>query len=403
MAGICLYFHAHQPLRLKRYSFFSIGKDEYFTDEDNKNDQILSKVVDKCYLPTNKLLLKLLKKHDDFRVSFSISGILLEQLEEKHPEVIDSFQKMVDTGRVELLCETYYHSLSFLFSPQEFESQVKLHEKKLKQVFGYQPQAFRNTELIYNNDVAQLVEKLGYKTILAEGVDRYLGWRSPNFVYKPFETKKLRLLLKNYRLSDDIAFRFSNRDWHEWPLTTTKFVNWLADLREKAEVVNLFMDYETFGEHQWEDTGVFEFLENLPQEIKKHKDLDFMNVSQAAWKFEVKDEVNIPEFTSWADSERDLSAWLENPMQKNAARALYELEAQVMRCKDQNLIELWRKLTASDLLYYMSTKTNSDGEVHDYFSPYESVYEAYVSFMNVLHDLRVRVYTVHTKEYGNSS
>ena len=398
MAAIVFYFHVHQPYRIKPYGLFSIGEDRSYFDGHNidrlNNRKILQKVAGKCYLPVNGILLELLKKIDDFKVSFSISGVVLDQFSEFAPEVLDSFRALAATGKVEFLSETYYHSLAFLYSRDEFARQVEKHKKKIKELFGYETKAFRNTELIYNNEVAAEAERLGFDTILAEGVERYLGWKSPNFVYRPKGTKKIKLLLKNYKLSDDIAFRFSERSWSEWPLTSQKYAQWINAINGNGYLVNLFMDYETFGEHQWEDTGIFDFMRALPFELTKHPDNTFMTVSEAAESFPPQDEIDMPDLTSWADLERDLSAWLSNAMQQNAAYSVFELEKKVINSGDDGLIEDWRRLTTSDHFYYMCTKWFADGDVHKYFSPNESPYEAYVHYMNVLHDMRQRVYDI---------
>jgi len=395
MASVCFYFQVHQPFRIKRYKLFDIGKDrDYFTDTVNdrlSNEKIFQKVAGKCYLPANATLLELLKKHPEFKISFSLSGVFLDQAEKYSPQTLASFKKLVDTGRVEILDETYYHSLSFLYSKDEFKRQVALHREKVKKLFGVTPTAFRNTELIYNNELANTIEGMGYKAILAEGADHVLGWRSPNFLYRPEGTKKIKLLLKNYKLSDDIAFRFSSKEWNEHPLTAPKFANWVNQVNGNGNVVNLFMDYETFGEHQWEDTGIFEFLRHLPGEILKHPDNEFITPTEAAIKYPAVSNLDVHHFVSWADVERDLSAWLSNSMQSDAAHKLYELESRVLALKDSEITEDWRKLQTSDHLYYMCTKWFSDGDVHKYFNPYESPYDAFISFMNVLNDLKLRI------------
>jgi alpha-amylase len=405
MSAVVFYFHVHQPYRIKNYSLYSIGSDHnYFHSDEVRlcNQTIMEKVAHKSYLPFNNLLLHLLKKHPTFKISFSISGTILDQFQQFKPEVLDSFKRLVDTGRVELLNETYYHSLSFLYSPHEFKRQINKHKQALKNIFGYTTTAYRNTELIYNNDIAKTVESLGFKTILAEGVDRYLGWRSPNFVYKPPHQGDIRLLLKNYKLSDDIAFRFSNRAWTEFPLTTDRYADWISSVNGNGHVVNLFMDYETFGEHQWEDTGIFQFMDHLPDALKRHPDNTFMTVSEAAHSHPVADVVDMPDLTSWADTERDLSAWKSNAMQEAALKSLYDLETDVIKSSDDQLIEDWRRLTTSDHFYYMCTKWFSDGDVHKYFSPNHTPYEAYVNFMNILHDLRLRVYANKERRFEHA-
>lgn len=395
MASICFYFQVHQPFRVKDYRVFDIGKDsEYFNDDSERsinNKKILHKVAGKCYLPANAVLLELLNKHPEFKVSFSFSGVFLEQLEMFSPETLESFQKLVATGRAEVLEETYHHSLSFLYSPEEFRRQVKMHRDKVEKLFGVTPTVFRNTELIYNNALAMEVEKMGYKGIIAEGADHVLGWRSPNFLYRPQGTKNLKLMLKNYRLSDDIAFRFSSKDWADFPLTAPKFAQWANQVNGNGHVINLFMDYETFGEHQWEDTGIFNFLRHLPEEIYKHPDNDFITPSEAVARYDSVSELDVHNYMSWADVERDLSAWLSNPMQHDAIQSVYKLEEDVLATNDAKLIDDWRKLQTSDHFYYMCTKWFNDGDVHKYFNPYSTPYEAFIAYMNALQDLRLRV------------
>ena len=396
MVKVCFYFQAHQPYRIREYSIFDIGKNSAYFHEQ-KNREILKKVANKCYLPMNAVLSELLRKHPEFKVSFSFSGVLLEQLEKEAPEALKSFQDLVKTGRVEILGETYYHSLSFLYSKDEFVRQVRLHAEKVKKIFGVNPKVFRNTELIYNNELAKWVEDLGYSAILAEGADHVLQWRSPNFVYKPQGAQKMRLLLKNYKLSDDIAFRFSNRGWEQWPLTAEKFAQWVGAFNGSGEVINLFMDYETFGEHQWPDTGIFDFMRRLPREILKHPDNSFVTPAEAA-KLQPVAELDIPYLVSWADIERDVSAWTGNEMQRAALAKIYEIEKAVQESGDAQLLEDWRKLQTSDHFYYMCTKWFADGDVHKYFNPYESPYDGYLAYMNILNDVRLRLEAKHGQE-----
>ncbi len=386
MPSICLYFQVHQPYRLRPFSFFDIGGSSDYEDEEN-NRAILNKVADKCYLPANALLLSLIDEHgSDFRFAFSLTGTVLEQLERYRPDVLESFRRLAATGCVEFLGETYFHSLAFLFSPREFKEQVKLHREKIKRLFGLSSLTFRYTELIYSDELAALVEGMGYRTILAEGADRILGSRSPNFVYRPAGGTKMKLLLKNYRLSDDIAFRFSDYQWCEYPLTADKFASWLHQLRDSSDVVNLFLDYETFGEHHWQETGIFAFLRALPQQILTSAAFRFRTPSEVVKESKPVADLESPSPISWADGERDLSAWLGNAMQQDASRTLYELEDQVRRKKDPALLYAWRKLQTADHFYYMSTKGGSDGEVHAYFNPYASPYDAYINYMNILDD-----------------
>ena len=389
MASVCFYFQVHQPFRLRRYSVFDSAAN-YF--DEFRNAEICRKVASKCYLPTNRVLLDLIRRYGrDFAVSFSITGVALEQFEHWAPEVLQSFQALVDTGRVELLAETYYHSLAFLYSREEFREQVASHSAKMADVFGLRPTVFRNTELIYNNDLGHFIQGMGYRGVLAEGADHILGYRSPNFVYRPVGGDCISLLLKNYRLSDDIAFRFSDRGWAERPLTAEKFAGWVNQVNGNGYVVNLFMDYETFGEHQWADSGIFDFLYHVPEHVLKHPDNNFMTPSQVVRTYAPVAELDIPHMISWADIERDLSAWLGNAMQSNALHELYRLEEQVKQKGDPQLLHDWRCLQTSDHFYYMCTKWFADGDVHKYFNPYESPYDSYINFMNVLDNLRTRL------------
>jgi alpha-amylase len=389
MASVCFYFQVHQPYRLRDYTIFDNGTD-YF--DEAKNAEICRKVASKCYLPTNQLLLELIEKYQGkFRVAFSTTGTVLEQFQQYMPAVLDSFQRLAATGCVEFLSETYYHSLSFLYSREEFVEQIDAHRRLIRDLFGQNPRVFRNTELVYNNSLAETIEQIGgFDAIIAEGADHILGYRSPNFVYRPPNCGSLKLLLKNYRLSDDIAFRFSNRDWSEWPLKADKFSSWVNSINGNGFVVNLFIDYETFGEHQWQDTGVFEFMRHLPQEVLKHPDNDFKTPSEVAEAYEAVDAVDVPELVSWADTERDLSAWLGNPMQQNAIEELYRLEHIVKKLSDIDILTSWRRLQTSDHFYYMCTKYFADGDVHKYFNPYDSPYDSFINFMNVLDNLKFR-------------
>lgn len=392
--AIVLYLHVHQPYRVRHYTIFDAGVDHrYFDapyDDRTNNERIMHKVAEKSYLPTNRRLLQLLNDHPEFKLSLSITGTAIEQMEAWAPEALQSFKDLCATGRVEIVAETYHHSLAFFYSRAEFEAQVKMHEQKIQAVFGQTPRVLRNTELAYNNDLAYWADKAGYKGILAEGWDKVLGWRSPNFVYQPTYTDNIRLLMKNYRLSDDIAFRFGDRNWAGWPLTADKFAHWLNESGD-ATNFDLFMDYETFGEHQWDDTGIFEFLAHLPNEWLKTPGNTFMTVSEVIDAFQPVDRVDCPYTITWADTERDLSAWLGNGMQASSIHALYELEDKIKGTGDLALIDDFRKLTTSDHFYYMCTKWFNDGDIHAYFSPYENPYDAFVAFMNAWHDLKFRL------------
>ncbi|MBP7775288.1 MAG: glycoside hydrolase family 57 protein [Candidatus Saccharimonas sp.] len=400
MKSVVLYLHVHQPYRISPYSVFSAGYDhDYFDDSRAEksagNEVILKKVALKSYIPTNKMLLELLTKYPEFRLSLSITGTFIEQCEAWAPDVLDSFKKLVATGRVEIVGETYHHSLAFFYSRNEFERQVQMHRDKIKQLFGVTPLTFRNTELAYYDEIGTWADEAGYMAVLAEGWDPVLGWRSPNYVYRPPQTNNVKLLLKNYRLSDDIAFRFSDRDWHEWPLSVDKYMSWLP--AEDEQVINLFMDYETFGEHQWGDSGIFEFMRGFVERVCTTDWYDFKTVTEAAT-LHAKDTVSMPHTVTWADTERDLSAWLGNAMQQEAMRCLYELEDVVLDSNDTRLIDDWRKLQTSDHAYYMCTKYFRDGDVHAYFSPYSSPYDAFLYYMNALRDMRWRILEHHKSD-----
>lgn len=394
MPSICFYFQVHQPLRVKKYRVFDIGLDHNYFNDDSEtnlnNSKVLNKVAKKSYLPANELMLELLKRHKEFKISYSLSGIAMEQMEKFDPKILDSFKRLVDTGRVEILSETYYHSLSFFYSRPEFESQVQLHRAKVKKLFGVTPKVFRNTELAYSNDLAVWADQSGYKALIAEGWDSFLGWRSPNFVYRPVNTKKIKLLLKNYKLSDDMAFRFSEKSWRSWPLTADKYADWITSMNGNAQVINLFMDYETLGEHQWKEEGIFDFMNSLPGELLGRRDNDFVTPSEAADKFEAMDSVDVPNVVTWADTERDLSAWVGNEMQVAAIDFIYSIEQKVKSTTSTGILEDWRRLQTSDHFYYMCTKWFSDGDVHKYFNPYENPYDAFIAYMNAANDLKLR-------------
>ncbi|MFC1734202.1 glycoside hydrolase family 57 protein, partial [candidate division KSB1 bacterium] len=397
MRSICFYFQVHQPYRLRNYRFFDIGNDHNYYD-DYQNHFIARRVAEKCYLPMNKLLLDLINKYgSSFKVSFSISGTALDQFENYVPDVLESFQRLAETGCVEFLAETYSHSISALKSKEEFKSQVEAQSDKIHRLFGKKPQTFRNTELIYSDQIGEMVYDLGYQTMLTEGAKHILGWKSPNYMYCNAINPKLKLLLKNFQLSDDIAFRFSQQSWEQWPLTTDKYVDWLNAVDPKQEVVNLFMDYETFGEHQWPETGIFEFMKALPERVFQHSNFTFNTPSELTEKMQPVSAIHVPYPISWADEERDLTAWLGNDLQDDAFNKLYELEEKVNKCTDSNIQNDWRYLQTSDHFYYMCTKWFSDGDVHKYFNPYGTPYEAYINFMNVLSDFIIRIDSNLTK------
>ena len=389
MASVVFYFQVHQPFRLRHFSVFDSGT-SYFDDEANAD--ICRKVASKCYLPANALMGELIREHEGrFRISYSVTGMAIEQFRRFAPEVLDSFQQLAETGCVEFIGETYYHSLAFLYRRDEFVDQVQMHRRLVEEFVGQTPRVFRNTELTYNNDLAEIVEELDFRGILTEGADQVLGHRSPSFIYNPPNCPGLAMLLKNYRLSDDVAFRFSRRDWAEWPLTTEKFAHWVDQINGNGYVCNLFMDYETFGEHQWVDTGIFDFLRALPGKVMEIGDNDFLTVSEAIQRYPSSGELDVPNMISWADTERDISAWLGNSMQANALYETYAMADDIRECGNAALIEDWRTLQTSDHFYYMCTKYFADGDVHKYFNPYQSPYDSYINYMNILDSIRSRI------------
>jgi len=397
MLNVLFYFQVHQPYRLRHVNVLDIGSNSNLFDE-RMNREVMHKVAEKCYLPTNKLLLDLICKFEGrFRISFSITGCAIEQFKLYSPQTLDSFKALVDTGCVELLGETYYHSLAFLYDTNEFLDQVALHRQLMQDEFGYYTETFRNTELIYQDNLSDLIYEIeGFKTIITEGVDRILQWRTPLYAYKNY-SKDINLLLKYYQLADDIAFRFSNRDWPEYPLTVDKFVNWidhltLAEKNNRNLFLNLFMDYETFGEHQWAESGIFDFMQHFPDEVLKRPHLGFTTPKETHNLANYQQEsLSFMEPVSWADEQRDLSAWLENDMQKNAIESFYYLLSRIKQKGDPELLEIARKMSTSDHFYYMCTKYFQDGDVHKYFSPYDSPDQAYIYYINALADLEERL------------
>jgi alpha-amylase len=391
MRSICFYFQVHQPFRLRTYRFFDIGVDHHYYD-DYANRYILRRVADKCYIPANKTMLDLIKEFGtSFKISYSISGTALDQFEMYTPDVIESFQKLAETGCVEFLAETYSHSLSALKSRNEFTSQVTQQAAKIERLFGQKPKTFRNTELIYSDQIGAMVADMGFETMLTEGAKHVLGWKSPNFMYCNSINPKLKILLKNYQLSDDIAFRFSQTSWPAWPLTTEKYVDWLNETPHEQECINLFMDYETFGEHQWPETGIFDFLRALPGRVLSNSNFRFHTPNELSHMLQPVSPIYVPYPISWADEERDLTAWLGNDLQDDAFNKLYEIEEKVKNCNNSSIQKDWKYLQTSDHFYYMCTKWFSDGDVHKYFNPYNTPYEAFINYMNILSDFLIRI------------
>jgi alpha-amylase len=400
MKTICFYFQIHQPFRLKRYRFFDIGNDHYYYD-DFSNESILQRVVEKSFLPANKLLLEMIEANKGkLKVSFSISGVALDQMEMHAPEVIDSFRQLAKTDCVEFLTETYAHSLASLKDADEFKSQVEQHSKRIESLFGKKPKVFRNTELIYSDEIGQMVADMGYKTIITEGAKHILGWKSPNFVYQSAVNPHVKLLLKNSKLSDDISFRFSNHGWDGYPLTADKFIDWIRLIPENEQLVNLFMNYETFGNMQARETGIFDFLKALPK-FAEQKGITFSTPSEVAAKLKPAEALPVPYPISWADEERDVSAWLGNTLQQEAFNKIYSQAERMRKSRDRRLNQDWLYLQTSDHFFYMSTKRSSDGALHQHFSPYESPFEAFTNYMNVVSDFCKRVDAQYPSSVGN--
>ena len=393
MIPVCLYFQVHQPYRLRRYNYFDVGREHRYFDETVNRD-LLRRVCDRSYLPATAMLRRLLERHPRFAVSFSISGCVLRQLEAWAPETREAFRRLSGSPpgsdeRVEFLAETSHHSLAWLASFEEFSDQVELHRRWIAETFGCAPRVFRNTELIYSDALAAQLEQKGFAGVLADGVEPLTGPLSPRHVYRASTPGGLPLLLRDYRLSDDVAFRFSNRSWSEWPLTAEKYDRWVS--RAEGEVLSLFMDFETFGEHQWKETGIFEFFEEWVDRHLSREGAEFVTPSQAIARLPHRDLLSTPRTISWADEARDLSAWQGNDLQRDALKRLFSLEARVRASGSAELQEDFRRLTTSDHFYYMATKSSADAEVHAYFSPYESPYEAYIALMHVLSDLERRL------------
>lgn len=390
MKAICFYFQIHQPFRLKRYRFFDIGNDHYYYD-DFSNDDIITRIAHRSYIPAAESLLRMIEQSNGrFRCAISITGVALEQCEQYVPEFVDLLKKLADTGKVEFLAETYAHSLSSLIDADEFINQVKVHDEKIYELFGQKPKVLRNTELIYCDEMAPVIASMGYKGVITEGAKHILGWKSPNYVYSAASAPKLKLLLKNSKLSDDISFRFSNTEWDAYPLTADKYIDWIANTPPEEQIVNLFMNLETFGELQTRETGIFQFLEALPR-FAAERGIDFMTPTEAVTKLKAVGELSILHPISWADEARDTSAWLGNKLQNEAFNKLYSVAERVRLCEDRRLKQDWYYLQASDHLFYMSTKRKADGAVHSHFSPYETPFQAFTNYMNVLADFIVRV------------
>ncbi len=390
MKTICFYFQIHQPYRLKRYRFFNIGRDHYYYD-DYSNEDILQQIAARSFIPANRMMLDLINMNKGkFKFAISVSGVALDQMEVYAPEVIDGLKELSRTGAVEFLAETYAHSLSSLIDPVEFQNQVQLQTQKIKLLFDQEPKVFRNTEMIFSDEIAEMVYDMGYTKMISEGAKHVLSWRSPNYVYKSDAQPNLKLLLRNPQFSDDISLRFSDYTWKEYPLTAEKYASWIAATEKQEEVFNIFMNYETFGNLQPSHSGIFEFMKALPK-FAFEKGIEFSTPSQIMDTHKPVGTVSVPNPISWADEERDLSRWLGNKLQKSALNTLYEISERVRLTNDRRLKQDWNYLQSSDHFYYMSTKHFFDGSMHSKFSPYQSPYDAFNNYMNVLSDFIDRV------------
>lgn len=388
--SLCFYFQLHIPYQLRRYRFFDIGSSHFYYDDFNIRTY-LHKMVTECYLPMNKVLLDIIKEYGSkFKVAFSITGETLEQLEQYEPKALESFKELAATGSVEFLCETYAHSLAFLKDEKELERQLQKQYETIEKYFGQKPKVVRLTGLIYSDLIGEMIAKLGFKGMLTEGAKHILGWKSPNYVYMNSNNNNLKLLLRNYQLSDDIAYRFSDRSWSQWPVTSEKFAGWLDNVNEKEEVVNLFMDYMTFGDRHPRSTGIFEFMRYLPKEILDHGKYEFLTPSEVIEKHRAVAPIHVPYPISWSEEERDLSVWLGNDLQNDAFNSLCDLGDKVRFVDDQEITQDWERLQDSDHYYYMGTKWLVDG-TRRFKNVYSSPYDAYINYMNVLSDLTTRV------------
>ncbi len=386
---ICFHFHVHQPLRLKTYRFFNMGKDHNYLDM-SANRSIIQRLATECYLPMNNLLLDLIERHKGaFKVSLSISGLAIEQFKHYTPDVLESFKKLAATGCVEFVAGSYSHSLSSLVEGKEFEQEVKSQMAMIKKEFGQTPTTFANTELIYSDIIGERVAAMGFKTMVTEGAKHVLGWKSPNYIYANAINQKLRLALRNYKLSDDICLRFSNQGWEGWPLTADKYTEWLSS--SAGEVVNLIMDYETFGEYQKANSGIFEFMRALPDRVLATGEMEFATISEATTAHQPIGVLHCPHPMSWTDEERDITAWLGNELQNEAFSKLYAMQGDINRLGEKDYDYVWNFMKASDNFYYMATKWFSDGDTHSYSNPYDSSYAAFINYMNVLSDFEIEV------------
>ena len=388
MKNICLHFSVHQPFRLRTYRFFDIGRDHYYYDDFSNKSNALT-IAKRCYIPMNNLLLSLINANKkNFKVSFSISGLALEQFEMYTPEVIESFKALAKTGCVEFVVETYAYSLISVANQDEFANQIKRNAEKITSLFGQEPKILKNTGLIYSDNLGEQIYDLGFQGVMAEGAGQILGWKSPNFVYCNDKQPRLKVLLRNYKLTDDITLRFSSKSWPEYPLTAEKYVGWIVDSLQKEDVVNLFFDYKTFGIYNRAESNIFDFFSALVSQVVKTKGVEFATPSEVIKNFEPISVLSVPQFTSCVDEERDLSAWLGNNLQHQAFDALCSLQRLVSVVDDAQILQDWNRLQSCENFYYMSTKFfNHSSSI----TPYQTPYEAFINYMNVLSDFTERL------------
>lgn len=395
MKSVCLYFKIHQPFRLKRYRFFDIGNDHYYYD-DFANDDIINRVAETSYIPMANTLLEMIRQSEGaFKCAIAISGTAIEQFQLYVPEFIDILRKLAETKCVEFLSGTYAHSLASLEDPEEFIREVKMHDDLLKRVLGVTPKVFANTELIYDDDTALLVKSMGFKSCVTVGAKHILGWKSPNYLYRSASAPDLKLLLTNEKLIRDVASNFSNSDWHEYPLTADKYIDWIASTPEEEQVINLFFPMDTFGGFNTAASGIFDFVKALPY-FARQRGVTFAKPSDIVKQLKPVGEIAVPYPISDLNEAADVAPWKGNDLQREALAKLYAIGERVNLCTDRRLKLDWEYLQNSDHFYYMATGSSAAA-----FSPYDSPFSAFINYMNVLADFIVRVEEQYPEEIGN--
>ena len=397
MKTICLYFEIHQIIHLKRYRCFDIGRDHYYYD-DYENERSITDIAERSYIPALSTLIDMAKSNDGaFKVALSLSGVGLEQLEIYAPKVIELLHKLNETGCCEFLCEPYSHGLSSLANEECFRDDVERMRKKVKQMFGQDPKVFRNSSLIYSNEIGAMVADMGFKGMLTEGAKHVLGWKSPHYLYHCAHNPNLKLLLRDYKLSDDISLRFSNPDWSEYPLFADKYIGWIADLPEEEQVINIFMELSSLGIFQPLSSNILEFLKALPA-CAKGKGIIFSTPTEIVTKLKSVDQVDVPYPLSWVDEERDISCWLGNVMQREAFNKLYSVAERVHLCTDRRIKQDWDYMQASNNYRFMTTKNTG---VTLNRGIYDSPFDAFTNYMNILGDFISRVNSLYPVDMDN--